>query len=88
MMENLEWIGKNVEGVVINHLVRTVETQLSEGFSNLANAFYWRSSRNREIDIIVILEGEELPVEIKYQEKITPFDYITLKRVFKCRFRR
>jgi len=24
-----------------------------------------------------------LPVEIKYQEKITPFDYITLKRIFK-----
>ena len=83
MMENLEWIAKNVEGVVINHLVRTVETQLTEGFSNLANTFYWRSSRNREIDIVVILEGEEVPIEIKYQDKITPSDYTTLKRVFK-----
>jgi len=83
MMGNLEWIGKNVEGVVINHLIRTVETQLNEGFSNFINTFYWRSSRNREVDIIAILEGKELPVEIKYQEKITPFDYTTLKRVFK-----
>jgi len=83
MIENPEWIEKNVEGVVINHLLRTVETRLAEGFSNLTNTFYWRSSRNREIDAIVILEDGELPVEIKYQEKITPFDYITLKRIFK-----
>jgi len=83
MMENLEWIAKNVEGVVLNHLVRTVEIQLAEGFSNLANTFYWRSSKNREIDIIVLLEDKEVPIEIKYQDRITPSDYTTLKRVFK-----
>ncbi len=83
IMENPEWIGKNVEGIMINHLLRIVESQLAEGFSNLTNTFYWRSSRNREIDIITILEGKELPVEIKYQERITPFDYTTLKRIFK-----
>ena len=82
IMEGPEWVGKNVEGVVINHLLRTVETQLAEGFSNLTNTFYWRSSKNREIDTILILEGQEIPVEVRYQGKITPFDYITLKRVF------
>jgi hypothetical protein len=82
-MENLEWVGKNVEGVVINHLVRSVETRFTEGFSNLANTFYWRSSKNREIDIVVLLEDKEVPIEIKYQDKITRSDYTTLKRVFK-----
>jgi len=83
MMENPEWVAKNVEGVVLNHLVRIVETQLTEGFSNLTNTFYWRSSKNREIDIVVLLEDKEVPIEIKYQDKITPSDYTTLKRVFK-----
>jgi len=41
-----------------------------------------RSSKNREIDTILILEDQEVPVEIRYQGKIVPFDYITLKRVF------
>jgi hypothetical protein len=71
-----------VEGVVGEALMRTTEAELFEGFSSLASTFYWRSARDKEVDFVVIWNGEEIPVEIKYQSRISPADYTTIKRSF------
>jgi predicted AAA+ superfamily ATPase len=71
-----------VEGLVGEALLRTTEAELFEGFSNLAATFYWRSARDKEVDFVAIWNGEEIPVEIKYQSRISPADYTTIKRSF------
>ena len=71
-----------IEGVVGEALMRNTETELYEGFSRLASTFYWRSARDKEVDFVVIWNGEEIPVEVKYQSRVSPSDYTTIKRSF------
>jgi predicted AAA+ superfamily ATPase len=71
-----------IEGVVGEALMRNAETELFEGFSRLTSTFYWRSARDKEVDFVVIWNGEEIPVEVKYQSRISPADYTTIKRSF------
>ena len=73
---------KLIEGVVFSHLLRISGENLSEGLSYLENLHYWYSKRGSEIDFVIQREKSLLPVEVKYQEKISPSDYITLSRVF------
>jgi hypothetical protein len=71
-----------IEGVVGEALIRNTETELFEGFSRLNSTFYWRSARENEVDFVVIWNGEEIPIEVKYQSRISPSDYTTIKRSF------
>ncbi len=72
-----------VENTVFSHLLRTQEETLSEGLAYLQNIFYWYSNGGNEIDFLVRKGNSLLPVEVKYQSRITPANYTTLKRVFK-----
>jgi len=71
-----------IEGVVGEALMRNTETELFEGFSRLTSTFYWRSTRDKEVDFVVLWNGEEIPIEVKYQSRISPSDYTTIKRSF------
>lgn len=71
-----------IEGVVGEALIRNTETELFEGFSRLNSTFYWRSARENEVDFVAVWNGEEIPIEVKYQSRISPADYTTIKRSF------
>lgn len=71
-----------IEGVVGETIMRNTEAELFEGFSRLASTFYWRSARDKEVDFVALWNGEEVPVEVKYQSRISPSDYTTIKRSF------
>jgi len=67
-----ENLGKLTECVVANHLVRLLfgyfpSTQFD--YSNLL--FYWQSRKKREIDFIIKQPSSYLPIEVKYQGRIT-----------------
>ena len=63
-------------------LIRVTERELFQGFSNLYSTFYWRSVRGKEVDFVVLWNDDEIPIEVKYKNRITPSDYITIKRSF------
>jgi predicted AAA+ superfamily ATPase len=71
-----------VEGAVAAHLLRKFEHRLFEGFGSIEKVFYWKSTKGKEVDFVV-LHGESLfPVEVKYQNGISNSDYTTMKRNF------
>jgi hypothetical protein len=71
-----------IEGIVGEALIRNSETDLFEGFSSLVSTFYWRSTRDKEVDFVAIWNGEKIPIEVKYQSSVSPSDYTTIKRSF------
>jgi predicted AAA+ superfamily ATPase len=75
-------VSLTVESAAAAHLVRTFERNLFEGFGSTENVFYWRSTKGKEVDFVVV-EGELiLPLEVKYQSMINRSDYSTMKRSF------
>lgn len=82
MQESTEFDSKKIEGIVGSALLRMTELELFQGFANLLSTFYWRSNRGKEIDFVVIWNDKEVPIEVKYQSRIIPSDYTTIKRSF------
>jgi len=74
--------GKLVENIVFYHLLRTQEEVLSEGMAYLQNVFYWYSNGGNEIDFLIRKGNLLIPIEVKYQSRITPANYPTLISVF------
>jgi len=73
---------KIIEGIVGSSLLRMNEIDKHSGFSLLMNTFYWRSIRGKEVDFVSIWNGKEIPIEVKYQSRISASDYTTIKRSF------
>ncbi len=82
LQESIEFESKKIEGIVGSALLRITESELFQGFANLISTFYWRSARGKEIDFVVIWNDKEIPIEVKYQSRIIPNDYTTIKRSF------
>jgi len=80
--ESIEFESQKIEGIVGSALLRCTESELFQGFANLSSIFYWRSARGKEIDFVVIWNDKEVPIEVKYQSRIIPNDYTTIKRSF------
>lgn len=80
--ESIEFESKKIEGIVGSALLRVTEAELFHGFASLMSTFYWRSARGKEIDFVVIWNDKEIPIEVKYQSRIIPNDYTTIKRSF------
>ena len=74
--------GKSVEALVAIHLIRKFEKRIFEGLGNVQSVFYWRSSKGKEVDFVVLHEERFLPVEVKFQSIISRSDYSTMKRTF------
>ena len=71
--------GFKVENVVYCHLVKL--HPIESGLIHTEGPYFWYSDRGKEVDFIA---GEEYtPIEVKYQNRIIPQDYQTMKRVFK-----
>lgn len=67
------------------HLGRIVETYLNYLFScQFGEVFFWRE-RGREVDFVVKHKGSFLPIEVKYQAKISSSDFSSLLLLMKRR---
>lgn len=63
ILENPEALGRSVETAVVGHLISHCRTH-SAHFS------YWRNQKNKEIDLVMEIDGNILPIEVKYQAQI------------------
>jgi len=78
----LQDLGKAVEAVVSIHLIRKFEKRIFEGLGNIEKVFYWKSTKGKEVDFVVLHEDRFVPVEVKFQNIITRSDYSIMKRTF------
>jgi predicted AAA+ superfamily ATPase len=65
-------------------LLRRYEARLFEGLSAPRNVFTWKSTSGNELDFLVIDKSRKLvlPVEVKYQETISDWDFQVIERAF------
>jgi len=70
-----EKVSKLVESVVANHLVRLLFSyNPSTLFDYSSQLFYWEGQSSRQLDFAVRLGDKYLPVEVKYQSRISSDD--------------
>jgi len=70
--------GSRIENVVYSNLLSAHD--IYSGLIHSEGPYFWYSTSGNEIDF---LAGSKLtPVEVKYQNSITPSDYLTMKRAF------
>ena len=70
-----EKVSKLVESVVANHLVRLLFSyNPSTLFDYSTQLFYWEGASSRQLDFAVRLGSKYLPVEVKYQNRISSDD--------------
>ena len=64
------------------HLIRIFEQRIFEGLANIEKVFYWRSTKGKEVDFVILRRDKFLPIEVKFQNVVTRSDYSTMKRTF------
>ncbi len=64
--------GRVAEGVVADHLIRLAFdlTKNKQVFDYTNHVFYWKDHNNREIDFIFADSEKQVPIEVKYRNKI------------------
>ena len=72
------------EWTVGAELLRRFEARLFEGLSAPRNVFTWKSSGGNEIDFLIVDKSKRLvfPVEVKYQNSISDWDFQIIERAF------
>lgn len=81
-MESLEFlkdaenVGRLVEGIVADHLVRLAFhlSRQKELFEYENALFFWRGKREREVDFVLRMNRIYLPIEVKFQPSIKRSD--------------
>ena len=71
-----------VEGLVATSLFSVAERNLVEAFPVPQALYYWRSTRGREIDFLVGEGSQKLPIEVKYQRRITGRDTLVIRQSY------
>ena len=65
---------KLIESIVCDHLIRFLyNLNPSDLYDPSLNVFYW--SNRKEVDYILKIKKDYIPIEVKYQNKINPEDY-------------
>ena len=71
LFENREYLGRLIETLVADHSKRLLYSLHPEKDSTL---FYWRNYRGQEVDMVLNVDGRPIPLEVKYQPRITNAD--------------
>lgn len=82
-----EWIPAACAEILVGaHLVRLFETRVFEGLSSPRSVFTWKSQSGNDIDFLVVNRGAKFnfPVEVKYQNTISDWDFVSIERGFKA----
>lgn len=77
-----EFIGLYIENIIYQHLLRLFREEAFEGLANLQNISFWYSKNQKEIDFLISDKKTTVPIEVRYQKQISPYDYVTLKKTF------
>ena len=72
--------GHIAEMIVLRHLLD--ELRIHEGLNLYFGPYYWYSNKGNEIDFIQEENSMLVPIEVKYQNKISKSDYSSMLRVF------
>lgn len=70
LFERPDEVGRVVETVVADHCRRMLEAEAGPG----AKLRYWRNRARKEVDIVIPLRRGPVPVEVKYQPRVTNAD--------------
>ena len=64
--------GKVVEGIVADHLIRLAFALSNKKhiFRYHNHVFYWKNSDGKEVDFILLVGDVEVPIEVKFRNKI------------------
>ena len=74
-IENPEDCSKLVESVINNHIIRLAFGMFpSSDYEYVNKVFYWKGNLGREVDFVMKLDGNYLPIEVKYQSEIKRSD--------------
>jgi predicted AAA+ superfamily ATPase len=74
-----EKTSKLVESIVANHFVRLLYSYHPSSLFDYTNLlFHWEGSKQRQLDFAVRLADKYLPVEVKYQNRVTAEDARTI----------
>jgi len=76
LLRDSDQVGKIIESIVVDHCKRLAYNL--EGKLN-TETFYWRS-KSQELDIVIQLGRKLIPIEVKYQPKITSSDRKPIKQ--------
>lgn len=71
LLEDSGYLGRLVETLVADHCKRLLSSLEPGRDPQLA---YWRNYRGQEVDIVVRIAGRPVPIEVKYQTRITGSD--------------
>jgi len=70
-----------IEMLTLRHIVRDADiTQY--GLNLYQGPYFWYSERGNEIDFLCEWDGNLIPIEVKYQSKISKADYLGMRKVF------
>lgn len=69
ILEDSKALGNSVETAVFSHLK-------AHSATNHARFSYWKDSKNKELDLIIEISEELIPIEVKYQSQITTPDNV------------
>lgn len=69
IIENSKALGNSVETAIFSHLK-------AHSATNHARFSYWKDAKNKELDLIIEIAEELIPLEIKYQSQITTPDEV------------
>ena len=70
-----------IKQIVFTHLLK-YSKDLSEGLMLYNGPYFWYSQKGKEIDFLVNLKNNVIPIEVKFQNNFSPSDYSTMKKVF------
>nr|WP_233185627.1 hypothetical protein [Thermotoga sp. SG1] len=70
-----------IEMFTLRHLLKDSDL-FHHGMNLYDGPFFWYSDRGNKIDFVYNHEGTLIPVEVRYQSRISRFDYTGMKRVF------
>jgi len=70
LFERPDEVGRVVETVVADHCRRMLEAEAGPG----AKLRYWRNRARKEVDLVMPLRRGPVPVEVKYQPRVTNAD--------------
>ena len=70
-----------VEAVVGSHLLRKSRL-INSGLSSVSDLFYWQSKAGKEVDFVFLDQNVLQSIEVKYQNRVTLRDGITMIRHF------
>ncbi|MDK2886475.1 MAG: uncharacterized protein PWP54_1033 [Thermosipho sp. (in: thermotogales)] len=70
-----------IKQIVFTHLLKYSKNS-SEGLMLYNGPYFWYSQKGKEIDFLVNLKNNIIPIEVKFQNNFSPSDYSTMKKVF------